>query len=141
MSEWVRRRLELYQQRQADEKQSHSWQEKVTASYSAKFDALARQIASDVEQYNEAFPLRHPCRATINGDAGQIAISTPSKTVIISKAGGNVIQLKYVLGRKENHDYLEVASDPAGNVWYLHAERFLASYEDASELILDQILC
>lgn len=141
MSEWVERRLQLYRQKQSEEKQRQFWQQKASAIYPAQFDALQEQIASDVNQYNEGYPLLHQCRATVHREVGKIAISTHEKHVIVSKADANVIQLKYILGTKETQEYLEVTSDTAGNVRYRQGERLLASHENASELILDRILC
>ncbi len=144
---WIHERFEKFQTKIAAEQQREQWDHKAKASYDAQFDALKARVDEDIKTYNQLFSKNKECAATFQPEyrgGFAAACSARGKTVSVEKTNSPVIKI-YRGGDfaipPEKSDMLEIVTDDHGNIRYKHGKDLLGGVSDASQIILDPVLC
>jgi len=148
-TEWINERFKRYQDRIRKEAQERQWVENATAKYASLFDRLKNQVGIDIENYNRLFASnREECRALFSETPDGFRVEVGPKAVRVTKnSGTTVIGIEYVSTDRPGvtsgggSDHLDVAPDDQGNIRYRHKAGALDDVNQASERILDPILC
>jgi len=145
--DWVQRRFNRYQERLAAEKRKLQSEQNAQASYDAFFDRLKKRVEEDVATYNHLFTDQE-CHADFKATRDGFTVTRGdrarrnSPVLSVTKNGGAVIGIKMeVVDVIPSFDSMEIAPDENGEVCYKHAKRFLRDECEASEAILNRLLC
>jgi hypothetical protein len=144
--DWVKQRLKTFEDNIAAGDQRQSWNQKAMARYDAMFDELKERVRADVEAYNKVFASHRQCAASFAPDGSGFRVSCQIAGMIafVKREKGQIISIGWghdPMMRTEKSDTLEIVADDQGDVRYMHKKDLLADVSQASELILDPVLC
>lgn len=147
-SEWIRKRFEQSEEDEAGRQLRNKWEANAAAAYDSMFDNLKGQVEADVTSYNRLFSARPECKATFENTSDGFRVEVKQKAARVKKKHGTtVIGIEYVLPNREGiispgtFDHLDTAPNERGDICYKHKTGFLTDVSQASELVLDRILC
>jgi hypothetical protein len=144
--DWVKQRLKKFEEKTAADHQRQNWNHKAIARYDTMFDELKERVRADVEAYNKVFASHRQCAASFAPDGSGFRVSCQMGGMIafVKRDNGQIISIGWghdPMMRAEKSDTLEIVADDQGDVRYKHKKGFLADVSEASELILDPVLC
>jgi hypothetical protein len=142
---WIQDRFDKFQAKLAADQQRQQWNNKARQSYDAHFDALKSRVEQDIDAYNQLFSKVQDCKATfIPAHENGFAAACKGNRVLLEKTNSSIIKIYWGGGlgiAPDKSDTLEIVADDVGEVRYKHGKTFLADVSDASQMILDPVLC
>jgi hypothetical protein len=143
--DWVLRRFAAFQDKQEAKEKRQRWDNKATASYDAMYHALAERVEKDVETYNGLFSAHGRCRANFVSDGSGFSVSCDELPMKVNATPTPpVIKLDWIkdrFSRPVKSATLEIVADDSGNVRYKAGQKLLADLSEASEIVLESVLC
>jgi hypothetical protein len=142
---WVQDRFKKYNERIKKEKLEAQWRQNALASYDSIFEELSRRVERDLIPYNRSFAQVQNCAAKMSSVPDGFEVACAHRAAIVTKVNDSTV-IKISWGAEDRmgtmeHDKFEVEPDKEGNIRLKHQGNFLRDYSDASEVVLDRILC
>jgi hypothetical protein len=142
--DWIEKRFDKWKSNNQEWERRHALDSKAAEASDAWFQKLIDQIKEDLAIYNERFQAC-VCDFYPQTHGFQLVRRAPSRRLTVTKRPGETIVKLELTGDKDHarrSDVLELKTDyRTGAIYFSHGERRLRDVSEASEVVLDHVIC